>query len=124
MAVTFQKTRHLFRICAILSAFNIYSQPCKHYLGTAAVAFSHSYQQGARVSSQDEPLLWLHHVVMKRFCPQHNTMESLLQRGEKLDDLVAKSEHLSTHSRVFYKNVSAHSLLPPTLFCCELEFIS
>lgn len=34
-------------------------------------------------------------------------MESLLQRGEKLDDLVAKSEHLGTQSKAFYKTVSA-----------------
>lgn len=46
---------------------------------------------------------------------QHNTMESLLQRGEKLDDLVAKSEHLSTHSRVFYKNVGADASQHPGL---------
>lgn len=33
----------------------------------------------------------------------HKTMESLLQRGEKLDDLVQKSEDLSLTSRQFYK---------------------
>lgn len=33
-------------------------------------------------------------------------MESLLERGEKLDDLVAKSEHLGTQSKAFYKTVS------------------
>uniref|UniRef100_A0A8C5MKY2 YKT6 v-SNARE homolog n=1 Tax=Leptobrachium leishanense TaxID=445787 RepID=A0A8C5MKY2_9ANUR len=36
----------------------------------------------------------------------HNTMESLLQRGEKLDDLVSKSEVLGTQSKAFYKTVS------------------
>uniref|UniRef100_A0A3P9JHX5 Synaptobrevin homolog YKT6 n=1 Tax=Oryzias latipes TaxID=8090 RepID=A0A3P9JHX5_ORYLA len=30
----------------------------------------------------------------------HNTMESLLERGEKLDDLVAKSEHLGNQSKL------------------------
>uniref|UniRef100_A0A8C5MKR4 YKT6 v-SNARE homolog n=1 Tax=Leptobrachium leishanense TaxID=445787 RepID=A0A8C5MKR4_9ANUR len=35
----------------------------------------------------------------------HNTMESLLQRGEKLDDLVSKSEVLGTQSKAFYKTV-------------------
>eukprot|EP00071_Canis_lupus_P038675 XP_022272232.1 synaptobrevin homolog YKT6 [Canis lupus familiaris] len=34
---------------------------------------------------------------------QHNTMESLLERGEKLDDLVSKSEVLGTQSKAFYK---------------------
>ncbi|XP_048474683.1 synaptobrevin homolog YKT6 [Rhincodon typus] len=33
----------------------------------------------------------------------HNTMESLLERGEKLDDLVLKSEILGTQSKAFYK---------------------
>uniref|UniRef100_A0A8C7EVV2 YKT6 v-SNARE homolog n=1 Tax=Neovison vison TaxID=452646 RepID=A0A8C7EVV2_NEOVI len=33
----------------------------------------------------------------------HNTMESLLERGERLDDLVSKSEVLGTQSKAFYK---------------------
>jgi len=33
----------------------------------------------------------------------HGTISSLLERGEKLDDLVAKSEDLSANSKMFYK---------------------
>ena len=33
----------------------------------------------------------------------HKTMASLLERGEKLDDLVAKSDQLSAQSKMFYK---------------------
>uniref|UniRef100_A0A8C9CNX8 Uncharacterized protein n=1 Tax=Phocoena sinus TaxID=42100 RepID=A0A8C9CNX8_PHOSS len=33
----------------------------------------------------------------------HNTMESLLERGRKLDDLVSKSEVLGIQSKAFYK---------------------
>jgi len=33
----------------------------------------------------------------------HNTIEAVLERGEKLDDLVAKSEGLSSQSKMFYK---------------------
>lgn len=33
----------------------------------------------------------------------HNTIASVLERGEKLDDLVAKSEGLSMQSKTFYK---------------------
>lgn len=33
----------------------------------------------------------------------HNTIEAVLERGEKLDDLVAKSEDLSMQSKTFYK---------------------
>ena len=32
----------------------------------------------------------------------HKTIESVLQRGEKIDDLVAKSSDLSTQSKAFY----------------------
>lgn len=32
----------------------------------------------------------------------HKTIESVLQRGEKIDDLVAKSDGLSAQSRMFY----------------------
>ena len=34
----------------------------------------------------------------------HKTIESVLQRGERLDSLVDKSEALSTSSRMFYKS--------------------
>jgi synaptobrevin homolog YKT6 len=33
----------------------------------------------------------------------HKTIESVLQRGEKLDDLVAKSDGLSAQSKMFYR---------------------
>lgn len=47
-------------------------------------------------------------------CFQHNTIEAVLQRGEKLDDLVAKSEGLSTQSKAFYKTAKR------TNSCCNL----
>jgi len=34
---------------------------------------------------------------------QHKTIESVLQRGEKLDNLVERSNALSTQSKMFYK---------------------
>jgi hypothetical protein len=37
---------------------------------------------------------------------QHSTIEAVLERGEKLDDLVEKSEGLSMQSKAFYKTVS------------------
>lgn len=40
-------------------------------------------------------------------------MESLLERGEKLDDLVAKSEHLGNQSKAFYKTVSTKPTCQP-----------
>lgn len=43
----------------------------------------------------------------------HNTIEAVLQRGEKLDDLVAKSEGLSMQSKTFYKTAKK------TNACCS-----
>jgi len=44
----------------------------------------------------------------------HNTIESVLQRGEKLDDLVEKSEGLSMQSKTFYKTAKK------TNSCCVI----
>jgi synaptobrevin family protein YKT6 len=44
----------------------------------------------------------------------HSTITALLTRGEKLDDLVAKSEDLSAQSKVFYKTARK------TNQCCHL----
>lgn len=44
----------------------------------------------------------------------HKTMDSLLQRGEKLDDLVTKSDMLSSQSKMFYKTSKK------TNSCCYL----
>jgi hypothetical protein len=39
-----------------------------------------------------------------------NTMSSLLERGEKIDDLVAKSDGLSAQSKMFYTQVRTYHL--------------
>ncbi|XP_022703038.1 synaptobrevin homolog YKT6-like [Varroa jacobsoni] len=44
----------------------------------------------------------------------HNTIEAVLERGEKLDDLVAKSDDLSSQSKMFYKTARK------TNQCCVL----
>lgn len=44
----------------------------------------------------------------------HNTIEAILDRGEKLDDLVSKSEGLSVKSKAFYKTARK------TNSCCSL----
>ncbi|KAI9143137.1 YKT6 v-SNARE protein-like protein [Paraphysoderma sedebokerense] len=44
----------------------------------------------------------------------HKTINSVLERGEKLDDLVAKSDQLSTASKTFYKTAQK------TNSCCRL----
>ncbi|KAF4532601.1 hypothetical protein B566_EDAN017464 [Ephemera danica] len=44
----------------------------------------------------------------------HSTIEAVLQRGEKLDDLVSKSEDLTLHAKEFYK------IARKTNSCCNL----
>lgn len=44
----------------------------------------------------------------------HSTIANLLKRGEKLDDLVAKSEDLSSQSKIFYKTARK------TTRCCDI----
>ncbi|XP_059488767.1 synaptobrevin homolog YKT6 [Neocloeon triangulifer] len=44
----------------------------------------------------------------------HSTIEAVLERGEKLDDLVSKSEGLSVQSKAFYKTARK------TNSCCSL----
>lgn len=47
----------------------------------------------------------------------HKTIESVLERGEKIDNLVAKSDGLSSQSKLFYQQVSLHRahILPGSL---------
>lgn len=45
----------------------------------------------------------------------HRTLESLLERGEKLDDLVARSDQLGVHSKAFYKAAKK------TNSCCVVQ---
>ncbi|KAL9982606.1 hypothetical protein ACROYT_G004671 [Oculina patagonica] len=45
----------------------------------------------------------------------HNTIEAVLQRGEKLDDLVEKSEGLTLQSKAFYKTAKK------TNSCCCIQ---
>lgn len=45
----------------------------------------------------------------------HKTIESVLERGEKIDNLVEKSDGLSAQSKMFYKQVGAFSFLDPDI---------
>jgi synaptobrevin homolog YKT6 len=55
----------------------------------------------------------------------HKTIESLLERGDKLDSLVQRSDALSTQSKMFYKTarkqVTSSMINPlkiePLLYC-------
>lgn len=67
--------------------------------------------QGACVSARGPGVLPLTRAPAP--FAQHNTMESLLERGEKIDDLVSKSEVLGIHSKAFYKTVGAPAPGPP-----------
>lgn len=42
-------------------------------------------------------------ALLKSHRSQHKTIESVLERGEKLDSLVDRSNALSAQSKMFYK---------------------
>jgi hypothetical protein len=52
----------------------------------------------------------------------HKTIESVLQRGEKLDQLVERSDALSMQSRMFYKTAKKQVSTPSPSFdeCADL----
>lgn len=51
---------------------------------------------------------------------QHKTIESVLQRGEKLDNLVERSEALSAQSKMFYKTAKKVKCRQMCLMQCVL----
>ncbi|CAH8480386.1 unnamed protein product [Schistosoma turkestanicum] len=60
--------------------------------------YLHEYQN----PSQADGLMRLQNELDETKVILHNTLESLLSRGEKLDDLVERSEGLSLQSKMFY----------------------
>lgn len=44
----------------------------------------------------------------------HKTIESVLERGEKIDNLVAKSDGLSAQSKMFYQSAKKQNS------CCTI----
>ena len=54
--------------------------------------------------------------------PQHETIEHMLERGQKLDELVDKTDKLSGTSKAFYKEVcSAVFCMIPVIFIFSLS---
>nr|CAH8841480.1 unnamed protein product [Trichobilharzia regenti] len=60
------------------------------------------YLQKYQNPSQADGLMRLQNELDETKVILHNTLESLLSRGEKLDDLVERSEGLSLQSKMFY----------------------
>jgi synaptobrevin family protein YKT6 len=52
----------------------------------------------------------------------HKTIESVLERGEKLDNLVERSNALSAQSKMFYKTAKKVSLFFSHL-CCSVAWV-
>lgn len=52
----------------------------------------------------------------------HKTIESVLQRGEKLDSLVERSDALSAQSRLFYKTAKKQ-VFPYPRVLVNVEFM-
>lgn len=64
---------------------------------------------------QADPLLRMQDDLDETKIILRNTIEQVLVRGEKLDDLVSKSEDLSAQSKAFYKTAKK------TNSCCNFS---
>lgn len=64
---------------------------------------------------QADPLLRMQDDLDETKIILRNTIEQVLERGEKLDDLVSKSEDLSAQSKAFYKTAKK------TNSCCNFS---
>ncbi len=74
-------------------------------------AYLAKYQDPA----QADPMMRLQSDLDETKIIMHNTIDAMLQRGEKLDDLVAKSNDLSLQSKTFYKTAKK------TNSCCVIQ---
>jgi len=61
-------------------------------------------------------------LILLHFCVhvQHRTLEAVLDRGERLDDLVGKSEELSLHSKAFYTTVRIQVFSQSPFVCVSI----
>lgn len=88
--------------------------------GTPPVPFPElvDYLQKYQDPQQADSIMKIQRELDETKIVLHKTIESVLQRGEKIDDLVAKSDGLSAQSKMFYRTL----LRPPgpiPLFPCS-----
>ena len=67
---------------------------------------------------------WGNWVDCGLYCMQHKTIESVLARGEKLNDLVDRSNALSAQSKMFYKTAKKVRLLLIIAFVVHTDTLS
>jgi synaptobrevin family protein YKT6 len=72
------------------------------------------YLQKYQDPSQADSILKIQKELDETKIVLHKTIESVLQRGEKIDDLVAKSDGLSAQSKMFYQQAKKQNS------CCVL----
>ncbi|TGZ58248.1 hypothetical protein CRM22_009724 [Opisthorchis felineus] len=70
------------------------------------------YLQRYQNPVEADGLMRLHNELDETKVILHNTLESLLARGEKLDDLVQRSEDLSVQSKMFYTTTARQNTFP------------
>ncbi|XP_054766336.2 synaptobrevin homolog YKT6-like [Lytechinus pictus] len=74
-----------------------------------------SYLSKYQNPSEADPMMKIQKDLDDTKVIMHDTIESMLTRGEKLDDLVAKSDDLSAQSKTFYKTARK------TNSCCVIQ---
>ena len=80
-----------------------------------------TYLQKFQDPAQADSLMRVQRELDETKIVLHKTIESVLERGEKIDSLVEKSEGLSSQSKMFYGQVCQfHSACAPVPFkCCH-----
>ncbi|KAL9618638.1 MAG: hypothetical protein Q9160_006679 [Pyrenula sp. 1 TL-2023] len=82
-----------------------FSSPSAGIGGTGALAFPELKEYLAKYQdpSQADSIMKVQRELDETKIVLHKTIESVLERGEKIDNLVQKSSDLSGQSRMFYK---------------------
>ncbi|CRK18570.1 hypothetical protein BN1723_011619 [Verticillium longisporum] len=92
-------------ICGIVDEFLAKHPRSTWSAGSPTLAFPElkDYLSKYQDPQQADSILKIQKELDETKIVLHKTIESVLQRGEKIDDLVAKSDGLSSQSKMFYQ---------------------
>ena len=65
--------------------------------------------KGYKKPEPADPMTKMQNDLVETKIILHNSIEAILNRGEKLDDLVKEAEMLSDRSKMFYKTAKRNS---------------
>eukprot|EP00052_Salpingoeca_macrocollata_P030577 m.320106 g.320106 ORF g.320106 m.320106 type:complete len:196 (+) comp23770_c0_seq1:206-793(+) len=126
--------RHDGITCTVITDKEYPGRVAFSFLSKVVAEFQKKYPQEAWGEKGELPFPELEQLLIKYQTPEdadpmmkiqkdlddtkvvlHNTLESALKRGEKLEDLVVKSDELSASSKMFYKTAKKQNS------CCVIS---